>query len=1315
MLRWKSLFASRLAKGQRRGRRNSAAPGRRLLGEHLEDRRMLAVMTVTDLGDDTLANLAGDGLLSLREAVEAINTGAAVDGIGPTSGAFGTDDEIVFDPALFTGGTQTITLVDGEFELTEPVIITGPGATQLTIDANLASRVFNFTPGTGDVTLTGMTLTRGRTTGANENGGAVRSGSTGVLNITGLVVSNSGTTGADSDGGGVYSNGTLNITDSTITGNSTTQDDSSGGGAYGRYDVTILRSTISGNSTAGNESRGGGAYSFIDSVAVTDSTVSGNSTAGTDSSGGGIYANDNAVITNSTISGNSTAGSDSEGGGVYTSTGTVTVTGSMITGNSTTGPESAGGGIYAFTNASLTNSTVSGNRTQGIGSEGGGVYTSSGNVTVTGTAITGNSTAGTSAEGGGIYSFGNVSLTNSTVSGNSTTGADSEGGGVYARITITMLNSTVRENFTEGASSDGGGLFALGNVSITNSTISGNRTTTSDADGGGIYVDGSATVNYSTISGNSTQGDSADGGGLYARGNVTLFNSTISGNFTQGASADGGGVFALEGLFVDMSTITLNRAEAANAFGGGLWNDEDVAEIRNSIVAANTAGGGSPDLRPGAGTLTVEFSIIGDNAGTGLAESQTPNLVTGNIIGSAAGAGVIDPRLAPLANNGGPTETHRLLPNSPALNQGDPAFIGFSNDFDQRGPDFFRERLGRVDIGAFEAQVLLDANAEIGTWAAGTVLVDINGDFIFNPTNPVLTDRDLAYRIGFASDYIFAGNFAGPGPDLMFGTADDTTMLMGNAVADGFDKVAAYGRDSNGNYRWLFDINGNGTPDFSVVDPNRINGFPVAGNFDGNFGNGDEVGIFTGTTWWFDTNHDFLVDTSFSTDYAGFPIAGDFDGDGDTDVGTYVAGIGGNFFTIDLNTAAAAGDIFLDGAADFTFRMGSPLGQEIGFGGTRERPIAADFNEDGIDDIGLWVPDGINPVPNELAEWFILVTGDDPFTTEVEVTLLDRIETDQIIDFIPFSPAPFGNDLYIQFGNTFALPIAGNFVNFTLPEPPPPDEPVIPIVESPGLTTPDEQTGEQQQTIAAITASPAGKSATKALKADKQSGDSFTAVATITAAPAPVESSTKIASQSAEQPSEAPVTTEKPRAEKPAKPSKPTVEAPVIAPPPVVEAPITVTVLAVVAAVELPIIEPVAEPQVIAPRIESTPASTQTAEAKKADKAEQKQLTRSRALVFGNSSVATKVATVIAPTIVTLSPVVVTTTVDTVEATQHLAEQKLAAVDAALAEITTAPAATKAPEIVPEAAIIQAAAWQEVAAQKQAAATLRRARKLSYK
>src|SRR5262249_6961300 len=62
-----------------------------------------------------------------------------------------------------------------------------------------------------------------------------------------------------------------------------------------------------------------------------------------------------------------------------------------------------------------------------------------------------------------------------------------------------------------------------------------------------------------------------------------------------------------------------------------------------------------------------------------------------------------DPMLGPLQNNGGPTFTHALLTGEPAIYAGNPSFTTtpFSS---QRGPDFFRVRNGRIDIGSFEVQ-----------------------------------------------------------------------------------------------------------------------------------------------------------------------------------------------------------------------------------------------------------------------------------------------------------------------------------------------------------------------------------------------------------------------------------------------------------------------------------------------------------------------------------------------------------------------------------------------------------------------------------
>ena len=90
-----------------------------------------------------------------------------------------------------------------------------------------------------------------------------------------------------------------------------------------------------------------------------------------------------------------------------------------------------------------------------------------------------------------------------------------------------------------------------------------------------------------------------------------------------------------------------------------------------------------------------------------------------------------DPMLGPLADNGGPTQTHALQLGSPAINAGGPNFDlsnpggdGNTDDaipFDGRGDGFSRLRGGRVDIGAFEVQsapkvesVSIDNDADIG-------------------------------------------------------------------------------------------------------------------------------------------------------------------------------------------------------------------------------------------------------------------------------------------------------------------------------------------------------------------------------------------------------------------------------------------------------------------------------------------------------------------------------------------------------------------------------------------------------------------------
>jgi hypothetical protein len=200
-------------------------------------------------------------------------------------------------------------------------------------------------------------------------------------------------------------------------------------------------------------------------------------------------------------------------------------------------------------------------------------------------------------------------------------------------------------------------------------------------------------------------------------------------------------------------------------------------------------------------------------------------------------------------------------------------------------------------------------------------------------------------------------------------------------------------------------------PNLNIIDPAAVNGLPVAGNFDGVASNGDEVAIFDGKVWHFDTDHDFLVGDAggsfkLATSMRGYPVVGDFNGDGLDDLGTWAD----DRFQIDL--AAGPGPLTWDGVADHTFHFG--------FIGVRERPVAADMNADGFDDLGLWVPDREGQIPNR-GEWYFLVSSDAPVT--------DRITFNATLGrhVIDFKPAPFGEDMFFSFGDQFALPVVGNF------------------------------------------------------------------------------------------------------------------------------------------------------------------------------------------------------------------------------------------------------------------------------------------------
>jgi hypothetical protein len=301
---------------------------------------------------------------------------------------------------------------------------------------------------------------------------------------------------------------------------------------------------------------------------------------------------------------------------------------------------------------------------------------------------------GPTAQGaGGIFNYGgNLTLKNCTVVGNSSYGG-TQGGGILNRSGTLYLNNCIVSNNTANM---GAGVYAdgLGTVILNNSTISNNS---SSGQGGGLYsLASNLTLNNSAITDNTAR---VRGGGIYHNppGTVILTNTTVSGNSTI-PPWEGGGIYHTGNdsiLYLNSSTVTNNQA----GDGGGIYSGGGVGSsvtVQNTILAGNVP----TDCRASSFTPTSSagYNLIGNTSGC-------------NFIPSVGDLTNIDPLLDLLADNGGPTKTHALLVDSPAIDAGaDNCTDADGNPLliDQRGEprpvDGNDDGIAVCDMGAYEVQ-----------------------------------------------------------------------------------------------------------------------------------------------------------------------------------------------------------------------------------------------------------------------------------------------------------------------------------------------------------------------------------------------------------------------------------------------------------------------------------------------------------------------------------------------------------------------------------------------------------------------------------
>ena len=227
----------------------------------------------------------------------------------------------------------------------------------------------------------------------------------------------------------------------------------------------------------------------------------------------------------------------------------------------------------------------------------------------------------------------------------------------------------------------GGCTYFLGEITLDTVTITDCSAGTADIPGygAGAFVSQTLAMSSSTVSASTAHGAS----GVFVGGDVQVIDSTISGNYAAYIAA---GLTTVGTLVAHNSTIAFNTAAFAN--GGVFLQGDPVPTIESTIIADNTG----PDGAPYAADLSgnVLNPIMGSH-----------DLIIASDLPLPADTLNVDPMLAPLADNGGPTPTHALAAASPAIDAG-------SNvdtlPFDQRGDGYPRESGAGADIGAFELQ-----------------------------------------------------------------------------------------------------------------------------------------------------------------------------------------------------------------------------------------------------------------------------------------------------------------------------------------------------------------------------------------------------------------------------------------------------------------------------------------------------------------------------------------------------------------------------------------------------------------------------------
>lgn len=592
--------------------------------------------------------------------------------------------EAALRAALTNGGPVTFS-VAGTITLSAPLVITNAttidGGGQVKLSGGGSTQLFRVV---SNLTLLNLTLAAGRAT--NGGGLFVAPGATVLATncefSSHIAVGTNGVDGADgADSSGIAGNGRRG----------TDGGGALGGAIFSQGQLQLFACRFLTNQAIGGDG-GRGGNGGNGGVQGGDGGRGGN---GGTVAGAAVYASGTLIASNCAFAGNMLLAGDAASGGAG---GSGPFRG--LHGNGGAGGGASGAAVCAQTHAVVVGCTFEGNHA-------GGGHSAAGGEQANGAGA--NGAAGGDAAGGGLWSGGSGQVTNCTFASNTTTGGDGGDGGD---------GTNLGGNGGRGGYGFGGNVCNVGTLHVVNCTL----------------TDGSSLGGFGGLAGTGPFPGSAGSDAATRGGNI----------------ANVGGVFTLKNSILAYPASGTNSFTVTNIVTTTTnWSVSYFVPVTNSFLQPDCPQEHRPECMTNVvytvGTTVITNLLLHTNGpcftltnyphcftnivftnqvvSNYSAEITVTNIVSGTNIAAALNAygtitdaghnlssdttaavsslsrSITDPKLGPLADNGGPTRTRLPLAGSPALNAGDDAACPL---FDQRGVP--RPSGTHSDIGAVEVR-----------------------------------------------------------------------------------------------------------------------------------------------------------------------------------------------------------------------------------------------------------------------------------------------------------------------------------------------------------------------------------------------------------------------------------------------------------------------------------------------------------------------------------------------------------------------------------------------------------------------------------